>query len=137
MKKLHSESKEENISEFEKISCKSKDTVSEISELEDVDCSAFVGTCSVGESKEVGNSFKNNDVLDVKLENVCNLDNVIKVDIACKPLTDKVKTTCESNVNNVENNSACETPQNEKVFPEFVKIKDITYKTLKKEGKLR
>ena len=25
----------------------------------------------------------------------------------------------------------------EKVFPEFVKVKDITYKTLKKEGKLR
>ena len=29
------------------------------------------------------------------------------------------------------------TTTNAKVFPEFVKVKDITYKTLKKEGQLR
>ena len=53
MKKLHSGSKEENISEFEKISCESEDVlsvISEESELEDVDCSAFVGTSSNEES---------------------------------------------------------------------------------------
>ena len=86
IKKLHSESKEENTLEFEKISCESEDDVSEVSELEDVDCSAFVGTGSVGESNEVGNLFNNNVILDVKHENVCNKDNVVKTAMACEPV---------------------------------------------------
>ena len=141
MKKLHSESKEENTPDFEKISCKNEDSESETSELEDVDCSAFVGTSSVEGSKEVGNSLNNNTDL-----NVCNNDklNVFRTKIACEQMNanDKKETACEPLVNE----PACEPPQSEKVFhepkieklsPEVVKVKDITYKTLKKEGQLR
>ncbi|KAL4590865.1 hypothetical protein LXL04_003810 [Taraxacum kok-saghyz] len=106
-KELHSESKEENTPDFEKISGKSEDNESEISELEDVDCSAFVGTGSVAESNEVGNSLKNNSDL-----HVCNQDNLddVKTDNACEPLTANVenKSACEPNLNDVENESACE-----------------------------
>ena len=57
----------------------------------------------------------------------------------CEPLSENA---CETPVNE----PACETPQSENVFhepkvekinPEVVKVKDITYKTLKKEGNLR
>ena len=167
MKKLHSETKENEIPDFEKISCKDEDTESETSELEDVDCSAFAGTSSVEESEQVGNLTNNNPVL-----NVCNNDKLhafrtriaseqmktnVQKEPACEPL---IETTCEPLVNEsacepnmnkpvcepLVNEPACEPPQCEKVFhepkiekvnPEFVKVKDITYKTLKKEGKLR
>ncbi|MER8245204.1 hypothetical protein, partial [Acinetobacter baumannii] len=69
MKKLHSDSKEENQHDFEKISCKSDDTESDESDLEDIDCSAFVGTSSTEESDEVGNLSNNNATFDV-----CNND---------------------------------------------------------------
>ena len=101
IKKLHSESKEENISEFEKISCESEDVLSEISEeseLEDVDCSAFVGTSYVEDNEEVGKIFKNNDDSDLKFENGCNsdnLNNVLDVENACEPSVD-TKIACES-----------------------------------------
>ena len=157
LKKLHSESKEENIPNLEKISCESEDNISEISELEDVDCSAFVGTSSNQEETEVGNSYEND--LDA---NVCNnnfntcsdnnagehnFDANMKTACESNVGVDENKTACEPNMNN-ENNPACETSENakEKVFPSFqnekvsrevVKIKDITYKTLKKEGQLR
>ena len=52
MKKLHSESKEENIPEIEKISCKSEDSVIEISELEDVDCSALLVQVQMKKAKK-------------------------------------------------------------------------------------
>ena len=66
MKKLHSKSKEENTPDFEKISCKNEDTESETSELEYVDCSAFAGTSSVEESKEVGNYLTHQKNLSLK-----------------------------------------------------------------------
>ncbi|KAL4581752.1 hypothetical protein LXL04_006280 [Taraxacum kok-saghyz] len=143
MNKLHSESKQENIPELEKISCESEDVlseISEVSELEDVDCSAFVGTSSVEGSEEVGKFFNNNIDSDVKIQYGCNsdnLDNVVNVEIACEPIYEEIHTACESNLKDVENKPACESKQNENVFPEIVKIKDITYKTLKKEGKLK
>ena len=64
------------------------------------------------------------------------MDNVVKTDIACEPLAD-IKIACEPNLKDVENKPACESKQTEKVLPEIVKIKDITYKTLKKEGKVK
>ena len=54
------------------------------------------------------------------------MNNVVNIEIAC-----------ETNLKDVENKSACESKQTEKVLPEIVKIKDITYKTLNKEGKLK
>ena len=170
MKKLHSDSKEENPPDFEKISCKSEDTESE---LEDIGCSAFVGTSPTEESDEVGNLSNNNDTF-----NVCNNEflNAFRTKIAndqmkvndqngsaCEPPVNA--TACEPPVNanaceppvndiacepkeNVEEivKPACEPSQSENVFhepkiekvnPEVVKVKDITYKTLKKEGNLR
>ena len=49
---------------------------------------------------------------------------------------DKNKAACEPNVNENENEKVFPGFQNEKVSPEVLKIKDITYKTLKKEGQL-
>ena len=143
MNMLHSESKQENIPELEKILYKNEDVlseISEVSELEDVDCSAFVGTSSVEGSEEIV-KFSNNNVDSVdKIQFGCNsdnLDNVVNVEIACEPIVEEVHTACEPNLKDVENKPACESKLYAKVFPEIVKIKDITYKTLKKEGKLR
>ena len=90
--------------------------------------------------------------------NVCNNDKLNEFrakiacetmkEIACEPLIETTcePTVCKPTVCELVNEPACKSPQNEKVFPEpknekfspeFVKIKDITFKTLKKERKLR
>ncbi|KAL4564910.1 hypothetical protein LXL04_028986 [Taraxacum kok-saghyz] len=176
MNKLHSDSKEENSPDFEKISCKSEDSESE---LEDIDCSVFVGANSVEEVKQVGILSENNDTT-VN----CNNDrlNAFRAKFsdlknkACEPPLNENSceppvnvNTCESPVNNNACESpvfkttcespdleptceipifepTCETPQTEnvpnepkieKVNPDVVKVKDITFKTLTKEGNLR
>ena len=103
--------------------------MSEISDLEDFDCSAFVDTGSNQEETEVGNSYDN--ILDT---NVCNNNlNTCSDNIDCEPNLDtkmknacesnvgkgENKTACEPNVNEDKNKPACETSQNEKVFPGF------------------
>ncbi|KAL4590759.1 hypothetical protein LXL04_003702 [Taraxacum kok-saghyz] len=103
-KKLHSEPKEENIPDFENISCESEDNMSEISELVDVDCSAFVDTGSRQEEREVGNSYENN--VD---SNFCNnnLDTC-----SGNNLCDSNLNACEPNMKENEDKPACETPKN-------------------------
>ena len=131
------------------------DNISEISELEDVDCSAFVDTGSQQEEREVGNSYENNlhstfcnKNLDICSDNVvceptANVEEIVKSaceipenKTACEPnetVEEIVKPSCEK----FQNKKVLPEPKNEKFSPEIVKIKDITYKTLKKEGQLR